>query len=250
MTDAFRNWSGSLVFTPGAFVRPKNEEQLAEVVRRAAEEGKTVRVVGAGHSSMPLVETDGVLVSMERFSGLVSHDRRSGRATIRTGTNLAEAGKAFRDVGLAMHNLGDVDMQMVVGAVGTGTHGTGKRLPILSAPLAAVKMMTASGDLVQWTVEEHPELLQAARVSLGVLGIFTEITLSLLPAYRLRRTEWCTHIDDCLGNLEELVARNRNFDFYWYPRSDVRCRSRRTAASTAGPTWTTCVSVSMPISCR
>ena len=220
MTDTFRNWSGSLVFTPGAFLKPENEEQLAQVVRRAAEEGRTVRAVGAGHSSMPLVETDGVLVSMERFSGLVSHDSRNGRATLRTGMKLGDAGKAFREVGLAMHNLGDVDMQMVVGAVGTGTHGTGKRLPILSAPLAGVRMVTASGELVQWTVEEHPELLQAARVSLGVLGIFTEITLRLLPAYRLRRTEWCTHIDDCLENLDELVERNRNFDFYWYPRSD------------------------------
>jgi FAD/FMN-containing dehydrogenase len=220
MQESFSNWSGSLSFTPASIVRPESEADLVAVVRRAAEEGQTVRVVGAGHSSMPLVQTEGVLVSLEHFKGLVAHDRQAGRATIRTGMNLGEAGRTFLDVGLAMHNLGDVDMQMVVGAVGTGTHGTGKRLPILSAPLTAVRMVTASGDIVEWSTDKDPEMLQAARVSLGVLGIFTEITLNLLPAFRLHRTEWCTHIDDCLANLDELVDKNRNFDFYWYPRSD------------------------------
>jgi FAD/FMN-containing dehydrogenase len=220
MQESFSNWSGSLSFTPASIVRPESEADLVAVVRRAAEEGQTVRVVGAGHSSMPLVQTEGVLVSLEHFKGLVAHDRQAGRATIRTGMNLGEAGRTFLDVGLAMHNLGDVDMQMVVGAVGTGTHGSGKRLPILSAPLTAIRMVTASGDIVEWSADKEPEMLQAARVSLGLLGIFTEITLDLLPAFRLHRTEWCTHIDDCLANLDELVDKNRNFDFYWYPRSD------------------------------
>jgi FAD/FMN-containing dehydrogenase len=220
MQESFSNWSGSLSFTPASIVKPESEADLVAVVRRAAEEGQTVRVVGAGHSSMPLVQTEGVLVSLEHFKGLVAHDRQAGRATIRTGMNLGEAGRTFLDVGLAMHNLGDVDMQMVVGAVGTGTHGSGKRLPILSAPLTAVRMVTASGDIVEWSADKEPEMLQAARVSLGVLGIFTEITLDLLPAFRLHRTEWCTHIDHCLANLDELVDKNRNFDFYWYPRSD------------------------------
>ena len=220
MRSEFRNWSGSLSFTPSARVSPANEEELVHVIRQAARAGETVRVVGAGHSSMPLVETADVLVSLDRMKGIVSHDPSTGRTTIRTGMNLGEAGKEFLGLGFAMHNLGDVDMQMVVGAVGTGTHGTGRRLPILSAALSGVRAVTATGDVVEWRESDDPDLLEAARVSLGVLGIFTEITLDLVPTYRLRRTEWCTHTDECLAHLDELVERNRNFDFYWYPRSD------------------------------
>lgn len=65
------NWSGSLRFTPDLTAEPESE---AELVRRAAAEGRTVRPVGVGHSSTPLVQTENVLVSLDKISGLVSHD--------------------------------------------------------------------------------------------------------------------------------------------------------------------------------
>jgi FAD/FMN-containing dehydrogenase len=45
--------------------------------------------------------------------------------------------------------------------------------------------------------------------------------LQLLPSLKLERSEWCTHTDLCLSHLDELIAGNRNFDFYWYPRNDL-----------------------------
>jgi FAD/FMN-containing dehydrogenase len=219
--EEFTNWSGSLHFKPAHVAKPQNERQLAELVRRAHESGHVVRPAGAGHSSMPLMETEDVLVSMEHFKGLVRHDPDRRHATIRTGMTLGEAGKAFSDVGLAMHNLGDVNLQTVVGAISTGTHGTGRQLQRLSAPLVKVRMITASGEIAEFSEENEPDVLRACRASLGTLGIFTEITLRLLPAYRLRRREMCAHIEDCIEHFEELAEGNRHFDFYWYPRSDL-----------------------------
>jgi FAD/FMN-containing dehydrogenase len=53
-------------------------------------------------------------------------------------------------------------------------------------------------------------------------------------AFRLRRREWCTHIDDCLAHLDELIDGSRNFDFYWYPRSD-RAKLRTIDEPGTGP---------------
>jgi FAD/FMN-containing dehydrogenase len=199
---------------------PEDEEALVRLVRRAAAEGRTVRVVGAGHSSSSLVQTDDILVSLEKFTGLVSHDGEACEAVVRPGSTLHDMGQALLDVGLAVHNLGDVDVQRVAGAIATGTHGTGKTLRNLSAMLIGVRLVTGQGEVVACHVEDEPEFIQAARVSLGALGIFTELRLKLLPAYKLHRQEWCTNVEDCLAHLDELVAQNRNFDFYWYPRSD------------------------------
>lgn len=221
MGQEFSNWSGSMRFTPGRRAAPKNEEELAALVRRAAEEKTSVRPVGAGHSSQPLVATDGILVSLEHFKGLDSPDTKAREAGIRAGMMLKEAGKTLLDADLAMENLGDVDYQALVGAVGTGTHGTGKRLKILSAHLVGVRLVTGTGEILQLSFDQDPDFIRAAKVSLGVLGIFTSVRLRLLPAYRLHRRECCTHIDDCTANLESLVEENRNFDFYWYPRSDL-----------------------------
>lgn len=75
-------------------------------------------------------------------------------------------------------------------------------------------MVTGTGEIVEFSMEKNPDFLRAARVSLGTLGIFTALRLRLVPAFRLHRREWCTQIDDCMVHLEELIERNRNFDFY------------------------------------
>jgi FAD/FMN-containing dehydrogenase len=218
MAKEWSNWSGSLRFTPATHATPADEEELQYLVRRAGAEGKTVRVGGAGHSSTPLVRTEDILVSMERITGVVHQD--GDTVTIRSGMMLKEANQAFLELGLALENLGDVDLQALVGAIGTGTHGTGKRLRIISNHLVGGKLVNGKGEIVEFSLEGDPDLTLAARVSLGTLGIFTELKLKLIPAFKLHRREWCTHIEDCMANLDRLVEGNRNFDFYWYPRSD------------------------------
>lgn len=215
----WQNWSGSLRFTPGSLESPENEEALAALVRRTAKEGGTMRVVGSGHSSVPLIVTEDMLISLEQFNGIEAHNLETSEATVRAGTTLRDAGRSLLDCGLAMHNLGDVNTQAIAGAFGTGTHGTGKTLQDLSSQLIGGRMVTASGDMLEFS-EKDADFLRAARVSLGVLGIFTALELRLKPAFKLHRREYCTHIDSCLEHLEELVGANRNFDFYWYPRSD------------------------------
>jgi FAD/FMN-containing dehydrogenase len=215
------NWSGSLRFAPGEIRSPANEDELAEIVRGAAQSGRCVRVVGSGHSSTPLVETSDTLVSLEHFRGLESFEASGREATIRAGTTLKEANSALLEVGLAVHNLGDVDFQTVAGVVGTGTHGTGRTLPIIPDALTGVRLVDGSGEIREFRAEDDPDFFRAARVSLGALGIFTSLRMRMLPAYQLHRQEWCTHIEECLKHLDRIMDENRNCDFYWYPRSDL-----------------------------
>lgn len=235
MAEQWRNWSGSLRFTPGRVEVPENEQELAAIVRGAAEKKETVRVFGAGHSSTPLVETNSSLVSLARFQGLVSVDRPGAEAVLRTGMLIRDAGRALLENGLALANMGDIDMQTVMGAMSTCTHGTGKRLQMLGMHIMGVRFVNGSGEVAEKRFEDDPEFFRAARVSLGVLGIFTQVRLRLVPAYRLRRRELCAHTDVCLSNLYELESANRNFDFYWYPRSDVvKIRTMNLAESEPG----------------
>lgn len=221
MSAPWSNWSGSLRFSPARIEEPADEESLARLVRTAAEGGRKVRVVGSGHSSTPLVQTDDTLISLVNLTGRLNANAEAGEATLGAGTTLNEAGKALLEVGLAIANLGDVDFQTVAGVIGTGTHGTGQRLKILPDQLIGLRLVTGTGEIREYSAAENPDFFRAARVSLGLLGIFTAVRLRLEPAFKLHRREWCTHIDDCLHHLDQLVAENRNMDFYWYPRSDL-----------------------------
>lgn len=215
------NWSGSLRFTPERVAEPRDEEQLRVLVEQARERGRTVRVAGAGHSSSPLVETQDVLVSLKHFDAIHSHDSTTGEAVIGAGLTIREIGKAMLKRGLALHNTGDVDVQTLAGAIATGTHGTGRRLGNLATPLLGGRLVTGTGAVRAVAIEHDPAVIRALRVSLGALGIFTRLRVRLVPAFELRRREWCTHVDACMSRLDQLIADNRNFDFYWYPRSDL-----------------------------
>ncbi|ACO48186.1 D-arabinono-1,4-lactone oxidase [Deinococcus deserti] len=217
----FLNWSGSLRFTADELARPRSEEELASLVRSSAAAGATVRVCGHGHSSVPLMQTKQQLISLEYLRGLIDHNGDEQTATVWAGTPLREVGEALYQAGLALHNYGDVATQYIAGAFGTGTKGTGRRLRDLSSALIQVRFVTASGEVQEWNENEHPDQLRAARVSLGTLGIFTQLKLRVLPTYDLHRQEFCTTTALCLEHLDELIEHNRNFDFYWYPRSDA-----------------------------
>lgn len=216
----WKNWSGSLSFSPGEIATPESEEQVVELVKAAAKEKRKIRVVGAGHSSSPLVKTRDILLSLKHFRGAEDLDRDTARLTILGGMTVKEAGKEAFRYGLAMHNTGDVDVQTIAGAIGTGTHGTGVELRNLSSMLAGVRMVTGTGEILDASIDNDKELFRALQVAMGTCGIFLKMRLQLEKSYRLHRKEWCVPIEKCLENLDDL-KKNRNFDFYWYPRSDL-----------------------------
>ncbi|SCL73565.1 D-arabinono-1,4-lactone oxidase [Micromonospora peucetia] len=218
MGQWFVNWSGSLSFSPDECAEPADEDEVRALVHRARESGRKIRPVGSGHSSSPLVRTDGILLSLDRLAGVISDDGR--RASAWAGTKLRTLGEGLFDAGLAMDNLGDVDYQSVAGATATGTHGTGLGFGNLSTQLTAVRLVTGTGETLDIAADRDPELLPAARLSLGALGVITRVTLDVQPRYELHRRSWCAHVDWTLDHLAELQHTNRNMDFYWYPRSD------------------------------
>jgi FAD/FMN-containing dehydrogenase len=68
--------------------------------------------------------------------------------------------------------------------------------------------------------DENPELLRAARVSLGLLGVISAARLRLLPAYRLHERVWQEDPTDCLRQLDRRIEENRHFEFFWFPKPD------------------------------
>ncbi len=222
------NWSGRIETVPAAVLEPADEAAVADAVRKAAREGRSVRAAGAGHSHAPLVPTDGVILDLGRLSGVRSIDRERGEVVVGAGTRIADLGVPLRDGGVALHNQGDIDRQAIAGAAATGTHGTGAGLRSLSASVVGLRLVNADGDVVECDAERDPELLQAARLSLGALGVATELRLSVREAYRLEEKMWLEPLDDVLDDVERHVGAHRHFEFFWLPGSKrAACKSLR-----------------------
>ena len=58
------NWAGNQRCAPIAVEHPRTEGELADLVKRAAADGRTVKTVGAGHSFTDIACTTGVQVQL------------------------------------------------------------------------------------------------------------------------------------------------------------------------------------------
>ena len=220
MSATWSNWSGSVTSSPAAIRYPASLDEIVAIVRECRERGCGLRVVGAGHSFTPLAWTDGVLVSLDRYTGLEHVDTAAWQATARAGTPIKSLGELLFAHGLGQENLGDIDVQSIAGAISTGTHGSGAALGSISTQVAGLTLITAAGEVVECSETHNREIFKAAQVSLGALGIITSVTLQLVPAYRLDYTWRRQTLDACLAHVEDDKRENRNFEFFWLPYSD------------------------------
>ncbi len=211
----WKNWSGIQGCTPTALETPGNEAELATVLRKAGAAG--ARCVGAGHSFTALVPTDATLISLDRMAGIVSTDTQAQMATLHAGTRLAQLSRQLDAQGFGLRNLPDIDAQSFAGA--TATHGTGKDLPALHADVIGLRLMTPNGEVLECSTDRNPELLAAARVSLGSLGVITQATVRVLPAFNLHRRVFLKPLQAMLDDAPELAERHRNFEFYCLPHT-------------------------------
>jgi FAD/FMN-containing dehydrogenase len=213
------NWVGNQSFTAAFAAAPREEEEVAALVRAAAEGGYGVRVAGAGHSFTPVVETDGLLLDLASIRGVVGTDRRLKRATALAGTLIRDFYEPLWAEGLALKNQGDIDTQQIAGAVATATHGSGIRNTCLSGVVRGVRLLTASGE-IRDIDESEPELLRAAQVSIGMLGVVTRLELEVTDAYRLSEEIDLWPWEAVLERWDELVYDHRHFGFFWLPTEE------------------------------
>jgi FAD-linked oxidoreductase len=229
MAEQWSNWAGDQSCAPGAIESPASLEELRERVARVASDGHRIRASASGHSFTDIALTDGVMVRLDRLDRELDFDPSSALFRVEGGIVLGELNRALDRRGMAFENLGDIDRQTIAGSISTGTHGTGERFQNVSAQIASVEMVTADGSVVV-ADDSHPDLLRAARVGLGALGIVHAVSMRTVPAFTIDRIDSARPLGETLERLDELNAGCDHFEFYVFPHTEVAlCReSRRT----------------------
>jgi L-gulonolactone oxidase len=220
MTE-WRNWTGDQRCVPARIERPRDRGDLIETVKRASHAGLTVRAVGSGHSFTDAACTGGVLIEMGGLSRVLEVQREAGLVKVEGGIGLRELSELIWGHGLALENLGDIDKQTLSGAIATGTHGTGSRFRNISSQIEAMELVLPDGTLLEVSQTSEPDLLPAARIGLGALGVIATVTLRTVPAFTVRRTDSPLPLSETLDRLQDLADGSDHFEFYVFPHTDV-----------------------------
>jgi FAD-linked oxidoreductase len=228
----WQNWSGGQKATPQNIAFPGSEAELATLVKNAA---GPVRAFGGGHSFSPVALSQGTMISLEQLNGIVSHDASALTATIRAGSRIASLGDPLKAIGQGLLNEADINMQSLGGAISTATHGTGRHLQCYSATVRRLRVVLADGSIVDCSANKDNELFEAARVAVGSLGIFSEITLQNRAAYKLRAITTVMNTEDALTTLQKERDQHRHIEFFAFPYGD-KAIVKRTEITNDAPT--------------
>ncbi|PLP58606.1 oxidoreductase [Mesorhizobium loti] len=215
-TTRWTNWSGFVEGSPQRILTPGNLDGIVEAVKTAP---GPLRVVGAGHSFTPLARTDGTMMSLERFEGLVSHDAAATVARVRAGTRLGSLMRLLQEIGQGLPNMGDIDRQAIGGALGTATHGSGEALGAYHTQLEATQFVDGRGEVRELRLDKDRDMIHATGVALGSFGVLTEVALKNIPTYRLHRRKWVLPIKEMLAEFEPTMGAHRSAEFYYVPFS-------------------------------
>lgn len=177
------NWAGNLTYGTTRLREMSNLEQVRAQVRSLSR----MKVLGTRHCFNSIADTRDEFLSLKPMHEVVSIDTAARTVTVDAGITYGQLGPYLDGKGYALHNLASLPHISIAGACTTGTHGSGEKNGNLATSVAALELVTASGDVVQLSRKADGETFRGAVVGLGALGVITRLTLDVQPTFQVKQ---------------------------------------------------------------
>ncbi|KAK7338129.1 hypothetical protein VNO77_18729 [Canavalia gladiata] len=227
VTNSYGVFPDRSVCRAGEVMYPTTEEELISMVASASKKNRKVKAVTRFSHSIPkLVCPDGengLLISTKNLNKIVKIDTEMRTITVESGVLLREIISEAAKAELALPYTPYWWGLTIGGLMATGAHGStwwGKGSAVHDY-VVNLRIVSPAGHDDGYAklrnLDESHQDLNAARVSLGVLGVISQVTLKLEPLFK-RSITYVTRDDSDL--LDELVTFGRQHEFgdvTWYP---------------------------------
>ncbi|UCG71905.1 MAG: FAD-binding protein [Chromatiales bacterium] len=157
--------------------RPRNMDQIADVLQNRKRFPSPVRPQGANSSATRCAKVHGgTALDMSALNRILHLDRRT--VTVEAGIRLRDLVRILADRNLELLATDDQLDRSVGGIVSSGSlfSSTAMDEPNLAASVCAIRLVTPRGRALNFNTEK-PEMLQLLRQSYGLMGIVYSVTL-------------------------------------------------------------------------
>ncbi|MDZ7644531.1 MAG: FAD-binding oxidoreductase [Woeseiaceae bacterium] len=214
-------WRIAAQARPGV-VRPQNDRELRACLAPSPHHATPVRPMGAGSSSTDCTSaTAGTVIDLSAMNRIRDIDLHDYTVTVQPGVTIRALSDELAAQGLELEGSHDLMNRTVGGAVASGCIGPsiGDDGSLFASQLCAARVITPNGGMLTVGPEKE-NLLSALRLSYGMLGVFSELTLRIRPVRHFEaRHRRCT-IAQFSAAAEKLARTNIGVRFCLMPFRD------------------------------
>jgi L-gulonolactone oxidase len=206
------SWNENVTYNYKSLYKVTTETELQEVIAKS----EKIRIFGTKQSSADIASGLETLIDITSYNKILSYNDVEHKVTVQSGVILGDLLEAIEAKGWCIPCLPDINTITIGGALATGTHGTSGNL--LCEYMTDCSMVLADGSLKR--INQKDELIDAVRVSLGVLGVMSEITFKCEPIYTLHVKEGPEDDSEWLPKIKQRLQKHDFLRILWLPHTD------------------------------
>jgi FAD/FMN-containing dehydrogenase len=166
---------------PAGIAVPQSADEVSEVVRSAAADGKRVAAQRTGHNAAPLGSlADTVLLRTAALTG-VQIDADVAQARVGAGALWGDVVPRASEFGLAALHGSSSNVGVAGYTLGGGVSFYHRKHGLACNQVTAIELVTADGEQVRVDAKNEPDLFWALRGGGGSFGVVTALEFDLLP---------------------------------------------------------------------
>lgn len=219
-SNTVTNWFGNIVSHPAVVVDAHSVDDLVRVVKDPAKYPSPVRAVGSNHSTAPCGVADGGTLIRMKMNQILSIG--PGGLTVQADATHLQMAKALEAQKLQFYVNTEIGSLSAGSAACAGTKDASfpGEYGQVGSYITGVKMVLPSGDLMEVTEANDPDLMQKVRSSYGLFGIVYEVTYQVRPLTPMHVHHTTYGLEEFLAKLPDLKTAGYSMMYYLFPFED------------------------------
>ena len=199
---------GHSLNAPAFLYQPTSVDEIHEAFHTAKKDGLTVTVRGAGRSyNDAALNSFGMVIDLQEMNKILEWNPETGVVTVEPGVTLAKLWQVVLPDGWWPPVVSGTMTTTLGGCLGMNIHGKNNfKAGTIGEHVIEFDALLPSGARITCSPKKNGDLFHAMISGLGMLGVFTSITLQMKRMYSGLLNVHAWNVPDLPHHLDEIMA--------------------------------------------